>query len=114
MAVALATLPVLGPMVAAAALGIGAYGGSLYGVLGNLEAADSKATEESVMAMQNAQHRQSGTLVAVVADDEVQQNTAKRILHSHGAHDIELREGELSDGVWTDFNPRLPLQFLPA
>ena len=113
-AVALATLPVLGPMVAAAALGVGAYGGSLNGVLGNLEAADSKATEESVMAMQNAQHRQSGTLVAVVADDEVQQDTAKRILHSHGAHDIELRKGELSDGVWTDFNPRLPLQLLPA
>ncbi len=113
-AVALAALPVLGPMVAAAALGVGAYGGSLYGTLGNLEAADSKTTEDSVMAMQNARHRQSGTLVAVVANDEVQQDTAKRILHSHGAHDIELREGTVSDGVWTDFNPRMPLQLLPA
>ena len=113
-AVAIATLPVLGPIAAIAALGVGAYGGSLYGVLGSMEAADSKATEDSVMAMQNAQHRQSGTLVAVVADDEVQQDTAKRILHSHGAHDIELREGTLSSGVWTDFNPRLPLQLLPV
>jgi len=113
-AVALATLPILGPMVAAAALGVGAYGGSLYGVLGSMEEADSKATEDSIIAMQNARHRQSGTLVAVVANDEVQQDTAKRILHSHGAHDIELREGDMSDGVWTDFNPRLPLQLLPA
>ncbi len=113
-AVALASLPILGPMVAAAALGVGAYGGSLYGALGSMEAADSKATEDSVMAMQNARHRQSGTLVAVVADDAVQQDTAQRILHSHGAHDIELREGSLSFGVWTDFNPRLPLQLLPA
>ena len=113
-AVALATLPVLGPVVAAAALGVGAYGGSLYGALGSLEAADSKATEDSVMAMQKARHRQSGTLVAVVADDEVQQDTAKRILHSHGGHDLELREGTLSDGVWTNFNPRLPLHPLPV
>jgi len=113
-AVAIATLPVLGPLAAVAALGVGAYGGSLYGVLGSMEAADSKVTEDSIMAMQNAQHRQSGTLVAAVADDEVQQDTAKRILHSHGAHDIELREGTLSSGVWTDFNPRLPLQLLPV
>ena len=113
-AVALAALPVLGPMVAVAALGVGAYGGSLYGALGSMEEADSKAVENSVMAMQNAQHRQSGTLVAVVANDEVQQDTAKRILHAHGAHDIEMCEGILSDGVWTDFNPRLPLRLLPA
>ncbi len=113
-AVALATLPVLGPMVAAAALGVGAYGGSLYGVLGSMEDTDSRATEDSVMAMQAAQHRQSGVLVAVVADDSVQQDTAQRILHSHGAHNIELREGSLVGGVWTDFNPRLPLQLLPA
>lgn len=113
-AVALATLPVLGPLVAAAALGVGAYGGSLYGVLSSTEAADSKSAEESVIAMQKARHRQSGTLVAAIANDEVQQDTAKRILHSHGGHDIELREGTLSDGVWTDFNPRLPLQLLPA
>ncbi len=113
-AVALATLPVLGPMVAAAALGVGAYGGSLYGALGSMEAADSKAAEASVMAMQKARHRQSGILVAVIADDEVKQDTAKRILHSHGGHDLELREGTLSNGVWIDFNPRLLLQPLPA
>lgn len=115
-AVALAALPILGPMVAAAALGVGAYGGSLYGTLGSLEAADGKALEkqDAVSARRNAQHRQSGTLVAVVADDEVQQDTARRILHSHGAHDIELREGSLDMGVWTDFNPRLPLQLLPT
>lgn len=112
--IALATLPVLGPLVAVAALGIGAYGGSLYGVLGNMEAADSKSVEDSVMAMQNARHRQSGTLVAVIADDEVKQDTAKRILHSHGGHDLELREGTLKSGVWIDFNPRQLLQPLPA
>ncbi len=113
-AVALATLPVLGPMVAVAALGVGAYGGSLYGALGSMEEADSKAVENSVMAMQNARHRQSGILVAAVANDEVQQDTAKRILHAHGAHDIELRDGTISDGVWIDFNPRLPLQLISA
>ena len=113
-AVALATLPVLGPMVAVAALGVGAYGGSLYGALGSMEAADIKSAEASVMAMQKARHRQSGTLVAVIADDEVKQDTAKRILHSHGGHDLELREGTLSNGAWIDFNPRLLLQPLPA
>ena len=113
-AVAIAALPVLGPIVAAAALGVGAYGGSLYGVLGSLDGAEGKATESSNVAIQNAPYRQSGIVVAAVADDEVQQDTAKRILHSHGAHDIELREGTLSLGVWTDFNPRLPLQRLPV
>jgi hypothetical protein len=111
-AVALATLPVLGPIVAATAVGVGAYGGSLYGALGGMAAAASEETEASIMAMQNAKHRQSGTLVAVVANDDVQQDTAKRILHSHGALDIELRDGTLQNGQWLDFNPNLPLQLV--
>jgi hypothetical protein len=111
-AVALATLPVLGPMVAAAALGVGAYSGSLYGALGSMSSAANTAPDASNMPVQNAQHRQSGTLVAVVAGDEVQQDTAKRILHSHGAHNIELRDGTLQNGQWLDFNPNLPMQLM--
>ncbi len=111
-AVALATLPVLGPIVTATAVGVGAYGGSLYGALGGMAAARSEETEASIMAMQSAKHRQSGTLVAVVANDAVLQDTAERILHAHGAHDIERRDGTLQNGQWLDFNPNLPLQLV--
>ena len=112
--IALATLPVLGPMVAAAAVSVGAYGGSLYGVLDSMDAGETKATEEAIMSSQEARHRQSGTLVAVIAADTDLQEKAKQILIAEGAGDIELTEGHLHNGEWADFNPRLPLKLLPA
>lgn len=104
------------PLAAATALGIGAYGGSLYGALSGMEAADAKATEaaEATAMKQTSHARQSGTLVAAVANGEVQLDSAKRILQSHGATDIELREGILQNGQWLDFNPSSPLQLLPS
>ncbi len=110
--IALATLPVLGPMVAAAAVGVGAYGGSLYGVLDSMEGDATTATAEKIMASQEARHRQSGTLVAVIAGDQELQNQASQILIAQGASDVELTAGQLSYGVWTDFNPRLPLKLI--
>jgi hypothetical protein len=113
-AVALVALPVVGPIVAATALGVGAYGGSLYGALGSMAPAESKETAQSTAAAQSPKFRQPGTLVAVVAHNEVQQDTAKRILHSHGAIDIELCNGTLQNGQWLDFNLNLPLQLVRA
>jgi phage tail tape-measure protein len=113
-AIALATLPVLGPMVAAAAVSVGAYGGSLYGVLNSMEADESKATEDAIMSSQEARHRQSGILVALVANDEASQQNAQRILVENGAGDIELTQGTLLNGEWLDFNPRVPLKLLAS
>ncbi len=96
-AVALATMPILGPMVAVAAVGVGAYTGSLYGALGSMDAADDLAANASTLAKQEAQHRQSGTLVAVIADNSELQDSAKRILNLHGGIDIERRDGVLSN-----------------
>jgi len=112
--IALATLPVLGPMVAAAAVSVGAYGGSLYGVLDSMDSAETDATERAIMSSQEARHRQSGTLVAVIAADEALQEKAKQILIAEGAGDIELTNGHILSGEWTDFNPALPLKLLPA
>lgn len=102
------------PLAAAAALGIGAYGGSLYGALGGMAAADAKQAEAAAMLNHPEQHRQSGTLVAAVTNGDVQLDSAKRILSSHGATDIELREGVLQNGQWLDFNPSALLQLLPG
>lgn len=113
-AVALATMPILGPLVAVAAVGVGAYGGSLYGALGSMDAADDIAAEAAKLAKQEARYRQSGTLVAVVADNGVLQDKATQILRSHGAREIERREGMLSNMHWTDFDPRAALQSLPT
>ena len=113
-AVALATMPILGPVVAVAAVGVGAYGGSLYGALGSMDAANDIAAEAATLAKQEARHRQSGTLVAVIANNSVLQDTAKQILHANGAADIERREGVLRDSKWTDFDPHLPLLLFPT
>jgi len=113
-AVALVTLPVLGPMVAAAAVSVGAYGGSLYGVLDSMDANETKEVEKSIMSSQEARHRQSGTLVAVLTANLALQEKAKQILVERGAGDLELTKGHISNGVWTDFNPMLPLKLLPA
>ena len=110
--IALATLPVLGPMVAAAAVSVGAYGGSLYGVLDSMDGEATKVTEAKIMSSQEGRHRQSGTLVAVIANEPELQTQATQILTDLGAGDIELATGSISNGVWTDFNPRLPLKLL--
>jgi len=112
--IALATLPVLGPMVAVAAVSVGAYGGSLYGVLDSMDSAETDATQRSIMSSQEARQRQSGTLVAVIAADEALQERAKNILIAEGAGDVELTEGQIFNSEWIDFNPNLPLKLLPA
>jgi len=112
-AAGLATLPVLGPGAAVAAAGVGAYGGSLYGALGNTDDKNKSTTQNELEEYQRHNLiRKSGMLVAVAAPAPAQQDTAIRILRDHGATDIELPQGTIVAGEWTDFNPLTPLKLV--
>jgi hypothetical protein len=112
-AVGIATLPLLGPAAVAAAAGVGAYAGSLYGALGNI---DDKNTGVDTVANQVPSGgdavRKSGMLVAIAAPTAAEQDAAIRILRAHGATDIERAEGTIVAGEWTDFNPLAPLRLV--
>jgi hypothetical protein len=112
-AVGLATLPVLGPGAAVAAAGVGAYGGSLYGALVNTDDKNTPTMQNGLEEYQRGDLiRKSGMLVAVAAPASAQQDTAIRILRAHGATDIEVPEGTIVAGEWTDFNPLTPLKLV--
>lgn len=113
LAVGLATLPLLGPGAAVAGAGAGAYVGSLYGALGATEDHNNPETHAERDVLDHSERpRTSGVLVAVVAPDSTQQDTAMRILRINGATDIERTEGTVEAGSWTDFDPLTPLRLV--
>jgi hypothetical protein len=111
LAVGLATLPVLGPGAAVAAIGVAAYTGSLVGALGRMGAASGPDHEASRMQseLDDAVRRKSGMLVAVCAPTLALQATAIRILSAREAVDVEQAEGTFTEGQWVDFNPLTPM-----
>jgi hypothetical protein len=111
LAVGIATLPVLGPGAAVAAVGVAAYTGSLVGALGRMGAESGPDDRGSRIESQreDALLRKSGMLVAVSAPTSTQQITAVQILDARQAVDVEQTEGTFSEGQWVDFNPLSPL-----
>ena len=107
-AAGLAAMEVLGPGVALAAAGAGAYVGSLIGAVGNM------ADQVPEAPAQPDTHRQSGMQVAAAAPSVAQQEDAIRILRQCGATDIEQPEGTIVAGDWSDFDPLSTLQRVRA
>lgn len=115
-AVGIATLPLLGPGAAVAAVGVGAYTGSLVGALNSLQdkADDVPITTATGIGAPDGLRRKTGILVAVLAAETAQQDRAIAILRSFGATDIERLQGSIFAGEWTDFRPEQPLTLLAA
>lgn len=111
LAVGIASLPVLGPGAAVAAMGVAAYTGSLAGALGRMGAGSGPDHEAANIQAEvdDALLRKSGMLVAVCAPTSAQQATAIRILFAREAVDVERAEGTFTAGQWVDFNPLTPM-----
>lgn len=92
--------PGLTAAAAIAGAGIGGYVGSLAGGLAGSHSGDArKATLEEPV------ERAAGMMVAVRVGSGGEEPVL-RVLHAHGALDIERAQGEWRDGAWADFDPR--------
>jgi len=82
-----------GPLVVAAAVGVGAYTGSLGGALSGTDDAGHRQVR-----------RPAGVMVAVNVTEASAQDVIN-ILRANGATTVEKAEGEWRDGQWADFDP---------
>ncbi len=100
---AAAALPFAGIAAALAAMGIGAYTGSLMGALSKTRApAEADATPEHPV------ERPGGPRVAIRVDRSGTEPIAIEVLERFGAKDISYADGEWHDRVWQDYDPRVP------
>lgn len=107
-AIGLVGIVALGP----AAPVVGACVGSLCGAM--LRSDDGPAHAHAPEAgiddgQEPSATRKAGTLVAVVAPEDIQQDDAILILQTQGATDIDRSEGTIVNGRWTDFDRTAPL-----
>lgn len=106
-----ATLPVLGPAGPLLGAAVGAYTGSLVGALNTMKKHEEHAeiTERSEIKSSDddAHPRKAGVLLAVAVATPEQRASAIEILGA-SALEVEEAEGELQNGQWTDFDPRVP------
>ena len=101
-------IPIGGPAAVVGGALLGSYIGSLVGSFSGMkEKGESEAEGEKQRPI-----RKAGMLVAVAAADESMQALATSVLRKFGGHDLELAEGHIEGGDWTDFDPRVPPKFL--
>lgn len=110
-----AAIPVIGPAGVAIGAGLGAYTGSLVGAMSQTdeesevdEAEEAGEIEQEEIDQHEVMERQAGTHVAVRIGDapELSKDRAVQALRGAGGIDIERAEGTLTEGHWTDFDPR--------
>lgn len=118
-----ATFPVLGPGGPLLGAAVGAYTGSLVGALNTMkkheehaeisEQSEVKPSEmngdEVSLSDDNMHPRKAGVMLAVVVATPEQRANAIKIL-GETALEVEEAEGELQNGQWTDFDPRVPIK----
>lgn len=100
-AAAAATTAALGPIAALAALGVGAYTGSLVGALSK----SGTHAEREAGEPKKPPPRHAGMVVAVNISEKMTEERAIEVLREHGARDIERAKGTWRDGKWEDFDP---------
>lgn len=110
-AVGLIGAPVTGPVSTALGALVGAHVGSLIGSLSQMKDKGDATDDDAENA---ASVRRSGLIVAVSVSKPESEQVVIRMLQDLGADQIELGEGTISRGDWTDFDPRVPPILIPA
>jgi hypothetical protein len=84
-----------------AALGVGAYTGSLAGALSK----SGRSAERDAGQTTKPEPRRAGMVVAIRVSDPTSEARATQVLQHHGARDIEHAQGTWRNGKWEDFDP---------
>src|SRR5574338_731469 len=100
-AAAAAGTAVLGPIAALAALGVGAYTGSLAGALSK----SGKSAERDAGQTTKPEPRRAGMVVAIRISEQAPEARVMDVLQRYGARDIEHAQGLWRNGKWEDFDP---------
>lgn len=109
-AAAAAGTAVLGPIAALAALGVGAYTGSLAGALSK----SGKSAERDAGRTTKPEPRRAGMVVAIRISEQAPEARAMDVLQRYGARDIEHAQGLWRNGKWEDFDPLSTPQLITA
>jgi hypothetical protein len=104
-AVGAVTAPLTGPIGAVTGAFVGGHIGQLVGAMGATKDDGGAASENRIPV------RQAGMMVAVAAGEGMQ-DKALDALRSVGAADLEIGEGNIVAGDWTDFDPVAPPRFV--
>jgi len=110
-AVGLIGAPVTGPVSTALGALVGAHVGALIGSLSQMKDKGETTGDDAENA---AAVRRSGMMVAVSVSKPESEPHVIAVLKNLGADQIELGEGTISKGDWTDFDPRVPPNLIPA
>ncbi|MFZ6733691.1 hypothetical protein ACO0LG_17320 [Undibacterium sp. Ji42W] len=110
-AVGLIGAPVTGPVSTALGALVGAHVGALIGSLSQMKDKGETTDDDAENA---ATVRRSGMMVAVSVNEPETEQRVIRLLTDLGADQIELGEGTISKGDWTDFDPRVPPNLIPG
>lgn len=101
-AIGAATIPVAGPVGPIVGGLVGGHVGSLYSFSKMKDAHEHEQGSDNGSPIEP---RAAGMLVAVALDNPDQEQQAVKVLRDLGSNHIELAEGSIVDGDWTDFNP---------
>ena len=110
-AVGLIGAPVTGPVSTALGALVGAHVGALIGSLSQMKDKGETTDDDAENA---ASVRRSGMMVAVSVSKPESEQHVITVLKNLGADQIEMGEGTISKGDWTDFDPRVPPNFIPT
>jgi len=93
-----AVSPEAGAAAVVAGTGVGAYVGTLYGALHQLQDGDARLD-----TLETPLEPGAGPMVAICIDRPGTEQVARAALNRHGAHAIERQEGRWEAGDWKDF-----------
>jgi len=87
---------------------VGAHMGGLVGGMSSMKERGDEGSEGD--SQNTVLRRRSGMMVAVALPDDGMENSAVDVLRRLGAADIEVSEGTIVNGDWTDFDPLAPIR----
>lgn len=107
-AIGIAATPLLGPVGPITGALVGAHMGGLVGGMSSMKERGEEGSEGDTA--NTVLRRRSGMMVAVALPDDGMEDSAVQVLRRLGAADIEMAEGTIANGDWSDFDPLTPIR----